>query len=193
MAGLLIMRKIFFILFLVLALAATARICTAGGVSAGFADYLFKQGDYYRAIGEYKRYIYEITEKNTKPDNKEQQVIDRVNYKIGLCYLKAGKYDDATSWFKAMEERFAGYKESVLIYNQALALNLAGDYENSETTIGAVTALPDKDKPSDYLKYLTAWDYIYESKWDKASTALAEIKEGIFAGSSAEITGYMKK
>lgn len=184
------MKKIF--------LAALFALSAAGsyafGETTGFADYLFKQQDYYRAIGEYKRQIYEMTKgMEPKPGSRQQQKADSINYRIGLCYIKAGKYDDAMSWFKEMEERFTGYKRSVIVYNQALGMSLSGDYGASESELRLMDAAAEKNKPNDNINYLAAWNYIYEGEWEKAEKAMLGIRDGIFAGSASGIAGYMQK
>ena len=65
--------------------------CIAEGVNeapkTGFADYLFKKGEFDRAITEYERVLYETHE--------AQPLKDQVLYKEALCYKGLGMEDRA--------------------------------------------------------------------------------------------------
>lgn len=54
----------------------------------GFARYCMEKGEYYRAVGEFERFIYLF------PDNER---IPEAHYLIGVCYLMGAKYDSARS------------------------------------------------------------------------------------------------
>jgi tetratricopeptide (TPR) repeat protein len=62
----------------------------------GFADWLYDQGDYYRAIGEYKRYLYLA---GSAADS------DEVNLKIARSYAKGGRVDEAVGMLSALADR----------------------------------------------------------------------------------------
>ena len=55
-----------------------------------FADYLYEQGDYLRAAGEYQRYLFYVSE------NEE------IRYKIAICYRFGGKTEQAIQGFEAI-------------------------------------------------------------------------------------------
>lgn len=54
-----------------------------------FADHLFNQGDYLRAIGEYQRHLF------YEPVDKEE-----IQYKIALCYRLGGKSEESIMAFQ---------------------------------------------------------------------------------------------
>ncbi len=54
-----------------------------------FADYLYQQGDYLRAVGEYQRYLF------YKPQDSEV-----IRYRIALCYRLGGKTEQAIQIFE---------------------------------------------------------------------------------------------
>lgn len=68
-----------------------------------FADFLFEQEDYLRAVGEYQRYLFYL------PFGKAE-----VHYKIGLCYRLGGKSEDA---IEAFENFLKLYPDSQLSSN----------------------------------------------------------------------------
>ncbi|NIQ96268.1 MAG: tetratricopeptide repeat protein, partial [Desulfuromonadales bacterium] len=58
--------------------------------SLSFADALFAEGDYYRAITEYKRYLHHF------PQGAEAS---RAALEIGRSYLAGGRYEQADEAF----------------------------------------------------------------------------------------------
>jgi tetratricopeptide (TPR) repeat protein len=63
----------------------------------GFADYLFKRGEYYRAITEYYRLLYVSTD-STK--------ITKLCRNLGLCYFYGGDYEGYISFLENNKIRF---------------------------------------------------------------------------------------
>ena len=66
-----------------------------------FADFLYEQGDYLRAAGEYQRYLFYQPREN-----------EEIRYKIAVCYRFGGKTEQAIQGFEALlrtdpESRFA--------------------------------------------------------------------------------------
>ena len=56
-----------------------------------FADFLYEQGDYLRAAGEYQRYLF------YQPRESEE-----MRYKIALCYRFAGQTEQAIQNFQIL-------------------------------------------------------------------------------------------
>ena len=65
--------------------------------SFGYAESLFEEGDYYRAITEYKRYIFFF------PEGKK---IQKCYFRIGESYFKARKWGDAVDSLKVFIAKF---------------------------------------------------------------------------------------
>lgn len=61
-----------------------------------FADFLYEQGDYRRAAGEYQRYLFYA------PEDRSDS--DPINYKIALCYRFAGQTEQAIQSFQQLAE-----------------------------------------------------------------------------------------
>lgn len=80
-----------------------------------FADFLFDEGDYYRAITEYKRYIY------LSGVNKQLKNVDYAYFRIGLSYLAGEKYYDSEMSFKRI---ISDYSESSLIDDSVFYLGI---------------------------------------------------------------------
>jgi|GEM_PF-837376 len=63
----------------------------------GFADYLFNTGEYYRAITEYRRVLYDY------PDSTQKLSLLR---NIGRCYLQGQDYEGYIRFFKLNNQLF---------------------------------------------------------------------------------------
>ena len=59
-----------------------------------FADFLYEQGDYRRAAGEYQRYLFSLSE--------ESEESEQIRYKIALCYRFAGENEQAIRDFELL-------------------------------------------------------------------------------------------
>jgi tetratricopeptide (TPR) repeat protein len=64
-----------------------------------FADYLFREGEYYRAITEYYRMLYASADYSERAE---------LLGKVGLCYFQGEDYDGYISFFKKNREIFSG-------------------------------------------------------------------------------------
>src|SRR5580658_6865068 len=62
----------------------------------GFADHLLDTGDNYRAIGEYKRYLFE---------NPQGERRAEAELKIGLAYLHGERYAEAALFFDVLAQK----------------------------------------------------------------------------------------
>jgi len=71
----------------------------------GFAESLFKEGDYYRAISEYKRFIHYY------PSAKS---VETASFRIAESYYKARRWQDAIKLFKEFIDKYPG---SAMIYD----------------------------------------------------------------------------
>lgn len=79
-----------------------------------FADYLFCQKDYLRAVNEYEEV----------PGLAES---DTIRFKIGLAYLKMNQYDNASSSFSKVKEDSYFYKDAQMEFYKSQFL--LGNYE----------------------------------------------------------------
>ena len=76
--------------------AAKQGLFALSSVTLGYADHLFRDGDYYRAISEYRRYLY-LT-------RGQGSASARVAMAIGESYLRGGQLDAAASQYTSVAE-----------------------------------------------------------------------------------------
>ena len=135
-----------------------------------FAESLFKEGEYYRAITEYKRFI------SYYPEN---QLVELAAYKIGDCYFQAEKWDDAIKSFKEFNEK---YTNSSLIKDTLQKIGESylkkGDKENSEKTFDLIKQKYPKDEAVNKAKITLGMSYLENEKWNKASEIFMKVDEG---------------
>ncbi|MCD6507254.1 tetratricopeptide repeat protein [Candidatus Poribacteria bacterium] len=84
-----------------------------------FADHLFEEGDYKRAIGEYERYLFFAGE----DDDRDWAV-----YRIGLGYEMIGEYRRALSFYKKLGGQEILYRVGCLYFKM-------GDFASSVDTL----------------------------------------------------------
>ncbi len=134
-----------------------------------FAESLFKEGEYYRAITEYKRFI------SYYPEN---QNIELAVYKIGDCYFHAEKWDDAIKSFKEFNEK---YTNSSLIKDTLQKMGESylkkGDRENSEKIFNLIQEKYPQDEAGNKAKITLGMSYLENQEWDKASDAFMKVDE----------------
>ena len=85
-----LMKKIastFLIVFMVNPFSAHTQELYDGN----FADYLFREGEYYRAVTEYYRQLHAVS---------DPAVRTAILRKVGLCYFKGEDYDGYLSFYK---------------------------------------------------------------------------------------------
>lgn len=150
-----------------------------------FAESLFQEGDYYRAIGEYKRYIFE------NPDGK---FVKKAKYAIGLCYLKAEKWERAAEVFDELENSFEKKEKEYVLLSKALLYTNKKDFTYSNFILEKYLTLFSGSKIFENAFYLKAWNLIYQQKWEKAKDELEKIKiDNELKNSSDEIIKNLEK
>lgn len=86
-----------------------------------YAEKLYAEQDYYRAISAYKEYIF---------FNSASKKTIKAEYKIAMSYLKAGKFEEAMLGFKKFE-KWPDF-EYVGLFGQALVYTGLADYTSSD-------------------------------------------------------------
>ena len=77
----------------------------------GFASHLAAEGDYFRAIGEYKRFLYVCPGDTNRAD---------AAYQVGRCYFQAGRYGDVLEWRNTAQLDSRRSTEASLLVGHAL-------------------------------------------------------------------------
>jgi len=138
--------------------------------SETFADYLFREGEYYRAITEYFRFLHTVSDSTIRAG---------LLRKVGLCYFKGGDYDGYILFFE--NNQFNFYRDS-LIYNE-MNLYLGKSYYHLNRYKKAIAKLdsqqlsPPNQFFDDFL-FLVGISYSRMYDWQKAIQKLQLINQG---------------
>ncbi len=135
----------------------------------GFADSLFENKDYYRAITEYKRFGYLFP---------ESPLTLNVEYKIGLSYFKGKKYEEAAEYFNNISimpekneiTKKALFKFADSYYKDKMYQAAAQKYRQF------IKEYPDALEAHN-AKYKTGWAYLHAGQYDDAKSSFREIGE----------------
>jgi tetratricopeptide (TPR) repeat protein len=158
--------SLFFFLFSIHSYA-TAEIVLDPERQYQFAEQYFQRGEYYRAIGEYERFIYffPLSDK-----------VELARYMIGLSYLRGERYKEAIQAFNALIEEYrnTGYalksylgisKAYVELKRYDVALSILNNL---------ITIAPDQEI-RDKAYYKKGWVYLEMGLWEKARESFEEI------------------
>ncbi len=137
-----------------------SQVSSTPAAEPGFADSLFNEGDYFRAITEYKRYLY------TYPDTPAAA---RAQLNIARSYLQAERWQDGEAALQQVIDKYAGSSEAeiahILHMESAFKQNkLSLVVQPTETT--APTHLPLLDQQ----QRLRLWALAYQGDYNIASS-----------------------
>lgn len=133
------LTSLFLLFFLILPHTCVVREARGEGnedaeKQFAFAERLFDEGDYYRAIGEYKRYIFLYPQEKT---------VEKAFFRIAESYSRAEKWKEAADAFKKF---ISDYPDSSLIseglYLQGLAEKQLQRYDDAYLTFDRLSKKP---------------------------------------------------
>ena len=145
-----------------------------------FAHYLFSQQEYFRAIGEYKRFLFLYPDDFRAPN---------AALRIAESYLRGKRSQQAV---EAADSLLRNYPQSALKWEarflKARALNEMGRGEKARAEYQAII----EDRPGRALVaeawYLIGLSYAREGRWLEADEALGQVgKEDILYGAAREV------
>ena len=132
-----------------------------------FAEHLFKKGEYYRAIGEYERFIYffPLSDK-----------VELARYRIGLSFLKGERHKDAIQAFNALIEDYQNTEYALKSYlGISEAYVLLKYYDMALTSIeNLITISPDQEI-RDEAYHKKGWVYLEMGLWENARECFEKI------------------
>ncbi len=135
-----------------------------------FAGQYFQRGEYYRAIGEYERFIYFFPLSDRVP---------LARYMIGLSYLRGEQYLEAIQAFNALIDKYPDTRHALKSYlGISKAYALLKHYDMALTTLdNLITIAPDQGI-RDEAYYQKGWVYLEMGLWEKAREGFEKISPG---------------
>ncbi|MBI4640031.1 MAG: tetratricopeptide repeat protein [Candidatus Tectomicrobia bacterium] len=136
----------------------------------GFADSLFSEGEYYRAITEYKRFLFYYSGHPLAP---------YALYRVGLSYFRGEEWEKAIVAFREVHQE---YRESEFAQ---LSLFMVGEsfynqrnYEASIEAYQEVIKVYEGEEVAERSRYKIGWSYIQRKQWREATEAFSTIPSG---------------
>ena len=132
-----------------------------------FAEHYFQEGEYYRAIGEYKRFIYFFP---------EAMQVELARYRIGLAYLRGERYQEAIQAFELLIERDPHSAHAIKAYLRiGEAYVQLKRYDEAIINLeNLITVAPDQNIKDDAY-YLCGWVYLEKGFRENAQTCFDKI------------------
>ncbi len=158
------------VFFLALPLPAAAGVPQAGELMA-FADHLFEQGDYYRAITEYERVLFH---------HSGHALADRARFQIALAYFKGDKLDQAIKRFRELARDPAGGENSraaLLMLGEAQYRK--GDLERAAESYAEFLAAFPGDPRAEGARIKLGLALLRKGEWQQAAEELRQMPEGV--------------
>jgi len=135
----------------------------------GFAESLYEEGDYFRAIGEYKRYIY-----LAPTDNQAE----KATFRIAEGYFQAKRWAEAII---ACDQFLSKYPASPryfeMLYLKGRIEKLSGRYDEALRTFELI-AIANAPNYKDKALYQKALVKLERTDWRGAQDALRQVPQG---------------
>jgi outer membrane protein assembly factor BamD (BamD/ComL family) len=133
----------------------------------GFANALFNDGDYFRAITEYKRFLF------LHPTDPRA---GRVRLQVGLSYQRGQQWDDARQTFESIARQHpdaeiraeAAYLVGETSFQQ-------GRYAQAIADLRPVAERYGQTPVGERARYLLGWSYLRARQWPEASQTFESI------------------
>lgn len=134
-----------------------------------FADFLYEQGDYLRAAGEYQRYLFYLFEASGESE--------QIRYKIALCYRFAGENEQAIRNFEILlrarpQRQFA----SRAYYQIGATYFLMDEFEQSAQFLSEVLPrIVDAGQHTE-AEQLIGLSYLMQKQWFEAGEIFQKLQ-----------------
>ncbi len=132
-----------------------------------FAESLLAEGDYFRAITEYKRFLFLYP---YHPLAKE------ASYNIGLAYFRGQEWEEAILQFRQVMEDYPGEEiagEALFMIGESYYRQ--GDYESAIQVYQAVTAQFPPETLGGRAQYRLGWSLLRLRQWSDASKLFGQV------------------
>ena len=126
-----------------------------------FADQLMREGEFFRAVTEYRRFLF------TYPTSPHRAL---AHFRIGLALYRGQRYDKAFAIFREVVERYPGthYAKQAMLW-QGESLMRQSRYSAAEHIYDEIDKASQDDASRQQARYQLGWALIYQRQWQKAS------------------------
>jgi len=132
-----------------------------------FAEYYFSNKEYFRAIGEYKRFVYFFP---------EDIRVESAMFRTGMSYFHGKHFTEAIDSFKTLIDRYVNtdfsIKSYLMISESYVKLKAYGP---AIINLQNLIAITDDKNVRDKAYYRIGWIYIETASWEKARLCFSKI------------------
>ena len=135
----------------------------------GLADHFFQEGDYYRAITEYKRFLFFFPQHISGAE---------AQWKIARSYYNGKKWEEAISAGNDLIKKFPSSPfrgEALLLLG--LCFKEKKEYAEARFFFGQAKEEAPDDTTADEAQWQIAGTYLKEERWKEASSAFKKINK----------------
>ncbi len=135
-----------------------------------FADFLYEQGDYRRAAGEYQRYLFYLSEASGESE--------QIRYKIALCYRFAGENEKAIRDFELLLRSRPHSQFASRAYYQIGATYFLMDQfgESAQFLRETLPRITDTQQHAE-TEQLIGLSYLMQKQWSEAGEIFQKLQE----------------
>jgi len=132
-----------------------------------FAQRYFEREEYYRAVGEYERFIYFFP---------QDPRVALARYKIGLSYLNGERFTEAVQAFDAVIEKHGDTDLAIKSYfNLSEAYIMLKQFGNALAALDSLIKQCSDLDAKDQAYYKQGWIYLEMDEWEKAQASFDKI------------------
>ena len=132
-----------------------------------FAQRYFEKEEYYRAVGEYERFIHFFP---------QDPRVALARYKIGLSYLKGERFTEAVQAFDAVIEKHGDTDLAIKSYfNLSEAYIMLKQFGNALAALDSLIKQCSDLDAKDQAYYKQGWIYLEMDEWEKAQASFDKI------------------
>jgi TolA-binding protein len=132
-----------------------------------FAEQLMREGEYFRAITEYRRFLFYY------PDEPRCAM---VHFSIGLAFYRGESYTEALQTFQEVIQRYpnTAYGKQAWLW-QGESLIRQGQYTTAEQLYIELTERFPSERIGQQARYQRAWTLLYRRQWRDAATLFQQV------------------
>ena len=132
-----------------------------------FAEQLMQQEEYYRAITEFRRFLFSY------PDDPRQAMI---HFRIGIAFYRGQQYDEALRTFRDLTQRYPDtpYANQAKLW-QGESLMRQAQYGTAAGVYRDIIEQSPQEQGGVYAHYQRGWAFLYQRQWRQASAQFQRI------------------
>jgi TolA-binding protein/TM2 domain-containing membrane protein YozV len=132
-----------------------------------FAEQLMREGEYFRAITEYRRFLFYY------PQDPRQAM---VHFRIGLAFYRGQRYGDALQIFREVAQRYpnTSYGKQAWLWQGESLLQQAQYGAAAQVYIEILQQFP-HDEVGQQARYQQGWTFLYRRQWQDAARQFQQV------------------